>query len=82
MPRFCREKGNAFSDIYVVSKLFEKACDQVIPLLGIDPGSDSDSYSFLGIGEFKLFNCTSCWFQLVVLLSAVTAAFLFGIYFR
>ena len=83
MPRFCKVKGKQFSEIEIVSKIYEDLCEKVIPYLGIDPGTEPRSwfYSPLYFIE-ELFNPFSYWFQIFVLLLCTIIAFMLGVYVR
>jgi len=83
MPKFCKVKASEFSDYEIVTNLYENICEFAIPRLGIDPGVEKTPW-FNPVWEaFDSFTDPySCWFQILILLFATTAAFLLGVYVR
>lgn len=85
MPRYCRVKAEEFSENQALSGPYQSICESIIPYLGIDPGSNDEEGSLVDfIWELAsiIFDPTSCWFQIFVLVSVSVLSFLLGVYLR
>ncbi|XP_039265846.1 uncharacterized protein LOC120341411 [Styela clava] len=85
MPRYCRVKAEEFSSNPGISGSYQSVCESVIPLLGIDPGSDDDEESWFTFAfniALTVLDPKSCWFQIFILFMVAGVAFMLGVYLR
>ena len=79
MPKFCRVRGQNFSDNYIIASLYEHVCENVITYFGINPGKEIDSpFDFIS----WLYGFNFCGPQVIILSVMLTAAFVLGIYVK
>ena len=81
MPRYCRVKAEAFSDKEGLQNAYKTVCESVIPILGIDPGSDDEEESWLIWAQdflAVLLDPNSCFFQVFILFIVAAISFMLG----